>query len=295
MNLLEHHENIISIIPNLQFNSTFDGKLDNLTYYAKNLKQLRKYIIQAQTIPFTNDVVDKIKSTWLFSGTDDIGFLSSPEETMIRKLVEELRIKLDLIKIIIEASPIVKEENLLIIKIPELKSLDELIKLSNELKKSIELPITTKEIDGHAEIVGADKGSLVLYLTVGSILAVKLVAAICWSAAVIRKKNAEAKIFEQHAKTLELKNDSLENIISAQQIQLKNILDSEARAIANKHYNHEDPETIERLKLSITTTADLIDRGIKILPNNSNEKVQKSFPDYDKLNVIESTIKQITE
>ncbi|MBS4063364.1 MAG: hypothetical protein KGZ74_02340 [Chitinophagaceae bacterium] len=76
---------------------------------------------------------------------------------------------------------------------------------------------------------------------------------------------------------------------------MKNILESEAESIALKHYNHKDPETVERLKLSIASIAELIDKGAKILPMNQSEDVQKAFPDYSQLNLIESTIKQITE
>ena len=68
---------------------------------------------------------------------------------------------------------------------------------------------------------------------------------------------------------------------------------AEAEAIALKHYDIKDPETIARLKLSLETTADLIDRGAKILPNSKDEDIKKSFPDYNKLALIESSIKQI--
>ena len=110
----------------------------------------------------------------------------------------------------------------------------------------------------------------------------------------IKKKRAEAKIFEQHTRTLELKNDAISLFLDAQKTQLNNILDAEANAIADKNYNHNDPETIERLKLSINTVSDLMDKGVKILPVNEDQEIQKQFPDYSKLNLIESSIKQIT-
>ncbi|MBS4063365.1 MAG: hypothetical protein KGZ74_02345 [Chitinophagaceae bacterium] len=101
--------------------------------------------------------------------------------------------------------PFFSREDLLLINIPELKSFDELSKFSVDLKKGIELPVIEKEIQGQVEIVSAGNGSIVLYVTLGTILAVKLIAGVCWAAAVIRKKNVEANIFEQHAKTLKLK------------------------------------------------------------------------------------------
>ncbi len=134
--------------------------------------------------------------------------------------------------------------------------------------------------------MSADEGSVIFYVALGSLAAIRLVAGICWSAGVLKKRNAEAKIFEEHARTLELKNEALEIFVNAQKLQMKNILDAEANALANNMYNHNDPETIERLKLSISTVSNLIDKGVSILPVSKDENIQKSFPDYANLNLI---------
>jgi gamma-glutamyl phosphate reductase len=104
---------------------------------------------------------------------------------------------------------------------------------------------------------------------------------------------AEAKVFEQHAKTLELKNDALDTLVEAQKKQISNILANEAEAIANNHFDHKEPETIERLKLSISTISDLIEKGAKIIPSSSDSDTTKLFPDYNSLSLIESSIKQL--
>ena len=51
---------------------------------------------------------------------------------------------------------------------------------------------------------------------------------------------------------------------------------------------------LQRLKLSISTVSDLIDRGAKILPTSNSEEVKKLFPDFDKLSLIQSAIKKIS-
>ena len=174
------------------------------------------------------------------------------------------------------------------------RSGDSLSKISNELKKAIELPINDSGIEnGKTEIISAERGSIWLNISLGTVAAVKLVASITWAATYIRKKKAEAKIFEEHAKTLELKNEALSSIVDAQKEQLSNILQAEAIAIISEQYNHNDPETLKRLELSINTTANLIDRGVKILPTTENESIKELFPDYKNLNLIQSAIKQI--
>jgi hypothetical protein len=186
-------------------------------------------------------------------------------------------------------------DDTLYIKLPELKSFEELSKFANDLKKSIELPITNQTINGEVDIVGADQGSVVLYVTLGSIAAVELIAKICWSAALIRQKNAETKLYEAHTKTLDLKNESIELFVDAQKQLLKKVLQNEAEAISQKAFNGQDQHTIDLLKLSIATISDLIEKGAKILPMSNNEAMQKSFPDYDAPNLITSSIKQIKD
>ena len=74
-----------------------------------------------------------------------------------------------------------------------------------------------------------------------------------------------------------------------------NVLEHEASAIQKKHYNSEDSETLNRLKLSITSIAELIEKGARILPEGNSEEVNKLFPDYSQLSIIESSIRQIVE
>ena len=90
-----------------------------------------------------------------------------------------------------------------------------------------------------------------------------------------------------------MKNDSLETLVNAQKAQIKNIINAEAEEISNKFYKLNDPEVIERLKLSLNTINDLIDRGTQILPYSDKSEAIKSFPDYSNLNLIESTMKKL--
>lgn len=296
MNIVEFHQDIEKIIPELKLSHSYLSTGGGDTpYQVSNLFQLRGNISTLEKIKYLDQDIEQIKKTWLFNTANDQLRVTSSDRSLLEELLSNLRIKLTLLNKIAEDSPLLNRDDILFVKMPELKSFDELNKFSSDLKKSIELPLLHSEMNEKTEIVGADTGSIILYLGIGTALAVKLIAGICWAAAVIRKKNAEAKIFESHAKTLELKNESLSNIIESQKSQLKNILESEAMEIANKHFSHKDHETIERLKLSITTIADLIDRGAKILPMSQQEEIQKAFPDYNNLNLIESTIKQLIE
>ncbi|AMR42730.1 hypothetical protein HZP39_07525 [Elizabethkingia anophelis] len=294
MSFIEYHEKIKDALPNLKLEKSYITGYEDYNYEAKNLKSLRKTINLIEDIPYITQEIKEIKKSWLFkesSNNEKINYIQTSE---IENPLNIINIKLETFKQIAESSKVFNNDSVILIKIPEIKSFDNLSKYATDFKKAIELPIIDENVGGEVTILSADEGSIILYISLATVAAVKLIGSICWAAAVIKKKNAEAKIFEQYAKTLEIKNDSLENLVSAQKEQYKNILSAEAESIANNSYNHKEPETIERLKLSITTIADLMDKGILVLPASDNNDVQKNFPDYNNLNLIESSIRQIT-
>jgi len=295
MNFLEYHDRIKEVLPYLRLKTSYiGGSNQDFSYEASELTNLRNYLNVLEAIPFIEKEVLELKNSWLFNSSAEKQKITSAQSGEVERPINSLRIKLEAFKEIAERSKLYNNDETILIKIPEIQSFDSLAKYVNDFKKAIEIPILDESVGGEVTILSADEGSIILYIALGTMVAVKLVAAICWSAGVIKKKNAEAKIFEQHAKTLELKNDALETFIDAQKAQLKNILEAEANSVATKMYNHNEPETIERLKLSISTVADLIEKGVQILPVSKDEDIQKSFPDYNKMNLIESTIKQLT-
>jgi hypothetical protein len=294
MNFIEYHERITRALPNLTLKTSYISGNPDFQYDATELTKLKQAINAIEDVPFIQNEISRLKKSWLFLSSSDSQKINSTQNGEVDNAVKLISIKLNTFKEIAESSKLFNTNETLLIRIPEIQSFDNLAKYANDFKKAIELPILDESINGEVNILSANEGSIIFYISVGTIAAVKLIAGICWAAGVIKKKNAEAKIFEQHAKTLELKNESLSTFVEAQKTQLKNILEAEANAIANKIYNHNEPETIERLKLSISTVADLIDKGVQILPVSKDEEIQKSFPDYNKMSLIESSIKQIS-
>jgi hypothetical protein len=284
-------------LKNLNFKKEYiTGENGGKPYKISNIHNLKNAIETLSEIDFLESYTqDLIKNSGLFSTFKDTDNFNSQQESVISRNVDSLNIGISFLLHHFDKQT-ENEKNIdgISIKLPELNSFDTLSKISNELKKAIELPINDSGIEnGKTEIISAERGSIWLNIGLGTVAAVKLVASITWAATYIRKKKAEAKIFEEHAKTLELKNDALHSIVDAQKQQLNNILQAEALAIISEQYNHNDPETLKRLELSINTTADLIDRGVKILPTSENESVKELFPDYKNLNLIQSAIKQI--
>lgn len=293
MSIKEIFDKIEKNLSKLHYASSYASTQNSdLNHSARNLIELKDAINELSDIDFIKQQIDILKLSALFKNYKDEDVFTSTENGKIRSAIEELRIGLTFL-LNYYNSAITSGENVIEIKLPATKSFDDLLTATNDLKKAIEMPILDSNTGGNVEILTAENGSIWIIISVGTIAAVNLVASICWAAAVIRKKMAEARIYEAHTKTLDLKNEVMQLLVEAQKNQLQNIMQAEAEAIALKHYDIKDPETIARLKLSLETTADLIDRGAKILPNSKDEDIRKSFPDYSRLALIESSIKQI--
>lgn len=293
MNINEHYNLLSEVHPYLAIKSSYVSNNGDKPYKFSNLFQFRNQFDRLIELDLISNEVDALKQTPLYSTSADYVHVTSKEESRINTILFAIDNKIELMLDMINKNGLIGQDDLLFIKLPKFKAFDELSRYSRDLQKAIELPITDPAIKGEVNIIGADKGSVILYVSLGTIAAVKLVAGICWSAAVIRKKNAEAKAFEEHAKTLVLKNDALEAVIEGLKLQQKNVAEAEATALANGLLNHNDPETIERLKLSMDIISNMIDKGAKILPMSKNDDIQKAFPNYNALDLIESSIRQL--
>ena len=294
MNIRETTDIFSKYINDLNFNSKYDSsKGTEKPYYVENLKPLRIAISNLEGIELLNKEINILKESALFKDGGDIDYFEPVQEMKIKNAVNSLKVGLEFL--LRYSNQIELHQNSINIKLPEVKDFDSLSRVSKDFKLAIDIPLADQNHGGSVKIVTADSGSIWLTVSLGTAAAVNLVGGICWAAAVIRKKNAEAKIFEAHAKTLEIKNDMMTTFVEAQKSQLQNILDSEAKQIIENHYAENSDQALDRLKLSIQTVSDLIDRGTKILPAGHDVETKKIFPDYSNLNLIESTIRQLTE
>ncbi len=178
------------------------------------------------------------------------------------------------------------------IKLPELKDFDDLSKILDQLRKAIQLPIAIEGIGGHVFIRNFDSGSRWLELVVKTTLAANLIGSLAWSGAVIFKKYQEAKIVEEHATRVKLGTKHFEALVEANTAQMNLLIEAEALYIQKEYCKNPNPEDLERLKLSVKTMSELIEKGAEIQPALlAPESVSNLFPDYSNLMLIESNQK----
>jgi len=96
---------------------------------------------------------------------------------------------------------------------------------------------------------------------------------------------------------MEIKNESLEDILNTQKELTNQLLENEAQSVLDEHFDdNNDNEQLERLKLTIKTFATLIQNGAEIHPSiMAPEKVQNLFPNYKNMDMLTTRIKQIED
>lgn len=266
-----------------------------MSFFDK-LAGFRKAINKLEKTGLLTEEIHELRSSAIFTTNKDRISLNINE-------ARPLKVKLDnLINLVGSLSTSFKKitgetnENSISIKLPEVTDFEDLSKFSSDFHKILSQAIVNDEINGQVRIDSVENGSIWLDVYLGATAAVTLIGSLTWSAAVIFKKFKEGQLIEQHVKSLEIKNDSLEEIQEKQKLALDLMIEAEARSLYNENFEGDDNEQIERLKLSVKMLSNLIEKGAEIHPAlNQPEKVSNLFPDMKKLNSLESRIKKIEE
>ncbi|UXX79004.1 hypothetical protein N7E81_16745 [Reichenbachiella carrageenanivorans] len=292
MNIRDTSQIVKQVYPNLMLNVKFDyGKDKGSVSGIKVTKEAIRILHQNEL--FTEQV-DPLWSDFFVSKTTDQTEIDGNQRRLVETNYNYLKIAIEALHKTLSEVFLDEFENSVRIKLPPTNDFSELSKISNELNKSISIPISHKNIDGNTSIKSVENGSIWFVVVVASPLAVGLVGGIAWASAVIHKKKQEGKIFEEHVKSLELANEQKEVFLDAQKKQLELLIETESKALNDEYYKESNNEDLERLKHSIVTISSLINKGLEIHPSlNTPEDVSNLFPDFKKLNLIESKTKLI--
>ena len=241
-------------------------------------------------------LISEIETYIIFSTSqDEIILTDAKEDTRLKKGLEVVRSGCHALLMILKELYDEKEDDSTIyVQMPKIKDLEDLSKKSKILHNAISQSILDPSIKGTIKVRSYDIGSLWIIITVGSVMAVKLIGGLVWAAAVIRKKKMEFKTFEQHVKCLEIKTESMVDLKDAQKKQLEESLEAEAGNLASQFYKSGNAEKTERLKYSIKLISDLMDKGVEIHPSlNASKEVGNMYPDYTNIRLIESRIHEL--
>lgn len=268
----------------------------NNTFSLTNWNTFKQSILKLGETPVYVNEINKIKN-WSHFHKDNNSF--NVNATDIKTVQASIKHIQQTYAPLIESMKYIDsevDETLISVKIPHPANLSELNSYVNSVDKAFTPILINDKINGQVTFQSFDKGSDWINFIVGNPVAVALVASISWAAAVVYKKTREARIFNKFADGLDVKNESMKDLELGISKLIEQVIEIEANAIHKEYYDDKDHEQIQRIQLSIKLLSDLIQKGAEIHPAlNQPEKVVNLFPDFNKLEKIESRIKKISK
>jgi hypothetical protein len=257
------------------------------------IQELRNRLELLVGIPGFEKEENLVKASIIFRTSNQQINIPEVEWSVLVGDIRSYAMKLQGLKKYLEAELNQQNPEAIFVKLPPSEDLREIIQFETKIATVMEQLVLIEGVGGSLKLKSWEKGSLWFELAVGGPLVVAYVGSAVWAGAVIFKKIQEGKIFAEHAKGLNLKNESMENLVDAQKKMLDMLIEAEAKNIASQNLQGEvSPDTLERIKFSIKELAELIEKGTEIhAALNAPEKVQNLFPNFKKLPFIESATK----
>jgi hypothetical protein len=262
-----------------------------------NLKKFRILIEILEPIPFIRAQKELMKKSFIFSTVADQLKYDGNDRWSLGSAADEIIIATKALREALDQILPEQDEKTVSFKLPKEGDFNEVIQDLAAINTAIVQNVVNEKISGVVVVKSWLPGSLWIDLYLGSTAAVTLVGGIAWSAAVVRKKWHEASIMEKIADSMDIKNQMLDGIKEGVKEHIKLVIESEAKNLLSHNFAEADNhEQIGRLKLAIKTFADLVERGAEVHPAlKAPEQVKNLFPDFTKLDVIESKTKLLKE
>lgn len=261
-----------------------------------NLKKFRHVIDQLNNTGLFQDETVRIYNSPIFTTPQDKMEFSS-YATVDKLILDGNGILVSAEKLSDVISNLVPElsEFTISIKLPDTHDFNSIHSILKTLDLSFNQMVTNETINGYVQIENWEHGSFWVNITVGSLAAITIIGSAAWSAAVIAKKYHENKIIEKQVAILDLKKESIEDLLEKQKIATSNLIEMESRAVYDKNFTGEfNNDQFTRVQKSIEMLADLIYKGTEIHPSlTAPESVDNLFPDFNNLESITSKIEQI--
>lgn len=266
------------------------------TFQLMDIKNLKFKLDSLYELHLFDNQIENLKKQSFYNQTLDKIVISSSENALLEKEIFNISNSISLLNSLLK-NIIPKESNDLIsIKIPTPHNFTDIEKITNKLNLIFSQTLLNDKINGSIKIANFDSGSFWIDFLVGTGEVVTVVASICWSSAVAFKKLQEGLLLQQQVKALKISNDAFKEIVDKHKENYNEIVESEAKFIQNEHFKDTDNEQLGRIKLAINELADLFSKGAEIYPSiEAANQIKEQFPDYKKLETIESKIKKLKD
>lgn len=283
-------------LPLVRFENTQIANFNPPQYSIYNVLEINKAINNLSQIGIFQSILHSLRATSLYNNLEDTIRVNTEENDTISRLINQLYATgsslLEALDLVLHSQNL--GNNNIGIKMNTVNNIDDIIEISEKLKKVIDLPLAEYQEGGEAKILNFDSGSFWIDIILPTSASVTLIGSIAWAGAVIFKKYQEAFAFKQYADGLEIQKEHLKVLSEAAKAKIDLDIEAEAKLIQNEFFNNGDNDQLGRLKHSIKEYSELIQKGVEIHPAlTAPEKVENLFPNYSNLNLIESKQKYL--
>lgn len=258
-------------------NDTYGG-----VHRIKGIQNLKTALIEMQKSGFYIEETSVLMDNILSSRTDYLLFNAE----QINPALRELEIIQKTIDTLFDWAnnyiPDEEDESTINIKLPTLHKVDDLIKASTIINKALSQSIS--EIGGEIKIKHLDYGSSWIIISAGTAIGASLVVAIANVAFSITQKYYGVKMMQQQYERYKLGTDALKSMKEINEKIIATDIRVLAENVEKDFYPESDNERIERLRVSISEMAKLIELGGEVHPSliaASNNEIKS--PDYKSL------------
>jgi hypothetical protein len=254
-------------------------------------------------IPPLARLAQEVQATQLFQTNAD-NFQTDPNALLIiRQKSDALFGAVATLKHILDETVPTFPQETIIITLPTRKDLSTTTAYLDQFEKSLKPLVFEPGINGKIEVIRWESGSLLVFIFVGTMTAVGIIARTLNAAAIayqeIQKGRATAQqveLLKEHVKAEQIKNDLATVIADAQKERIKTIVDRESKAVELEIFSDNQNERLERIKYSVRTLAELFENGATISPAlEMPSEEQAKFPDVEHLLTVTPPIKQLQE
>jgi hypothetical protein len=266
-----------------------------------NFLAFKSAVDELATIPPLAQIAREIQLLPIYQQTNQVFPIDANTALQLRQRSDALfTTATALTQILRDAVPKLPPETL-IITLPSANDLSTTTNFLDQFQKCLAPLAFETGIDGKIEVIHWQSGSLLVFIFVGTMSAVTIIARTLKAAAIayqeIQKGRATAvhvDLLKEHVREQKFKADLAGVIAEAQKERIKTVVDHESKAVELEVFHDTQNERLERIKYSVRGLADLFGEGATISPAlDMPQEEQAKFPDVEHLLTVTPPIKQL--
>ncbi|MDT0689344.1 hypothetical protein RM549_06075 [Salegentibacter sp. F188] len=267
------------------------------TWNFNNPAYLSTAIMDLEKLNLFDSYIEPIKELGIFPTKVPSLVLDQPTHLKLSKYIGDLRTATEGLIYGISQTIELNDENIVSIKIPPPKNFAELGKISTRLEKIFSQTIYHEDIGGSITIKNFDTGSYWIDILANSATTVTVIGGLAYSGAIVFKVYQEGRLLQEKVREMKISNEAAEEIEEKSDKEVDRIAEVEANYVYDKYYkSNKDPEQISRIKFALKELAVLNYNGGEIHPSlHSSKEIKETFPNYQRLEKIESRIEKLEQ